>query len=211
MTLTESPLFALLRHDPDDVDHESILNAALEAFLDFGIKRTSMGEIAKRSGVSPATLYRRFAGKDELVWAVGRREANRLIALVAADVDQRDDAETQLVALFTAFVRGLRANRLLPRLLATEPEVILPLLTVHGAPVLALGRAYLADVIRRLQVDGQLPAFDPEPAAEMVARLALSMALTPETCIPVEDDEAARQFARLHVAILFGAAGRPEH
>jgi AcrR family transcriptional regulator len=211
MTLTASPLFALLRQDSDDADHERILDAALDAFLDFGIKRTSMGEIAKRSGVSPATLYRRFAGKDELVWAVGRREANRLIALVAAEVDQRDDAETQLVALFSAFVRGLRANRLLPRLLSTEPEVILPLLTIHGGPVLTLGRTYLADVIRRLQAEGQLPAFDPEPAAEMVARLALSLALTPETCIPMEDDEAARQFARLHVAILFGAVGRPEH
>ena len=39
--------------------------------MEFGIRRTSMGEIARRSGLSPATLYRRFAGKDELVWAVG--------------------------------------------------------------------------------------------------------------------------------------------
>jgi AcrR family transcriptional regulator len=147
-----------LRDGSDDSDHERILNAALDTFMDFGIRRASMGEIAKRSGLSPATLYRRFAGKDELIWSVGRREVNRLIAGVAAGVDETADAETQLVDLFIGFVRGLRANRLLPRLLATEPEVILPLLTVRGAPVLALGRAFLADVIRRLQAGGRLPA-----------------------------------------------------
>ncbi len=195
---------------PDDPDRDRILDAALDAFVDFGIRRTSMGEIAKRAGVSPATLYRRFDGKDEVVWAVGRREATRLIAEVDAGVNRDDDAETQLVDLFMAFVRGLRANRLLPRLLATEPEVVLPLLTTGGAPVLALGRAYLSDIIRRLQSDGRLPPVDPEPAAEMVARVALSMALTPETCIPIDDEDAARQFARQHVAILFGAGGRPE-
>jgi AcrR family transcriptional regulator len=210
MTLTENPLLELLRQGtPDDADHERILDAALEAFLDFGIRRTSMGEIAKRSGVSPATLYRRFAGKDEVVWAVGRREASRLIALVDAGIDPSSDAETQLVDLFMGFVRGLRQNRLLPRLLATEPEVVLPLLTIHAAPVLAMGRAYLSDFIGRLQSGGHLPPVDPEPAAEMVARVALSMALTPQTCIPLDEETAAREFARLHVAILFGTMSRP--
>jgi AcrR family transcriptional regulator len=210
MTIAPTAVLEFLRQGvPDDPDHERILDAALSAFMDFGIRRTSMGEIAKRSGVSPATLYRRFAGKDQVVWAVGRREAANLIALVDAGVDLNDDAETQLVDLFMGFVRGLRQNQLLPRLMATEPEVVLPLLTVQAAPVLALGRSYLSDVIRRLQSDGHLPLFDPEPAAEMVARVALSMALTPQTCIPLDEDAAAREFARLHVAILFGTIGRP--
>jgi len=36
--------------------------------------------------------------------------------------------------------------------------------------------------------------------AEMFARLAWSMALTPKTGIPMADNEAARQFARDHIA-----------
>jgi chorismate mutase len=87
--------------------------------------------------------------------------------------------------------------------------VVLPLLTIHGAPVLALGRAYLADFIGRLQVRDQLPAFDPEPVAEMVARVALSMALTPQTCIPIEDEQVARIFVRQHLATVFGGTGPP--
>ncbi|HEY3842148.1 MAG TPA: TetR/AcrR family transcriptional regulator [Acidimicrobiales bacterium] len=190
-----------------DGEHERVLDAALSAFLDFGIRRTSMGEIAKRSAISPATLYRRFAGKDDVVWAVGRREARQLILLVDREVDPAAPAEDQVVSMFVAFLQGLRNNRLLSRLLATEPEVVLPLLTIHGGPALQLGRAYLADFIRRLQEQGQVRRFDPDPVAEMVARVALSMALTPQTCIPVDDERAARDFARQHVAAVLGVTG----
>jgi AcrR family transcriptional regulator len=210
VTAPAVPLLELIleRGTGDPVD-ERVLNAALAAFLDFGVRRTSMGEIAKRSGVSPATLYRKFAGKDEVVWAVGRREVRRLIAGVDAQIDARASAEDQMVGLFVAFLQGLRQNQLLQRLLATEPEIVLPLLTTQAGPVLALGRAYLADFIGRLHGPLNLPPEEVEPAAEMVARVALSMALTPQTCLPVEDEAALRRFARRYLAGIFGVAAPP--
>jgi len=201
------PELAFFMEESDDADHERVLNAALSAFLDFGIRRTSMGEIAKRSGLSPATLYRRFEGKDDVVWAVGRREARRLIEGVDARIDAEDSAEDQAVSLFVGFLAGLRANELLHRLLNTEPEVVLPLLTVQAGPVLAIGRTYLANFIRRLQVQLQLPPADVEPMAEMVARVALSMALTAETCIPLHDEEGIRRFARQCLVGVLGGPG----
>jgi AcrR family transcriptional regulator len=189
---------------PDD-DHGAILDAALEAFLDFGIRRTTMGEIARRSGVSAATLYRRFPGKDEVVWAVGRREARRLIERVDAAVDVSAPAREQIVTLSVACMREIRANLLLQRLLATEPETVVPLLTVHGGPVLDLGRAYLSEVISRLArleaVEGE---GDTEAVAEILARLTLSLALLPESRIPFDDDVALRAFASRHLAGLLG-------
>ena len=199
-----SALVDLGDDDADEAELAPVLDAALSAFLDFGIRRTSMGEIAKRSGLSPATLYRRFEGKDAVVWAVGRREARRLIERVDAQVDPQAEAREQIAALSLAFINGLQQNRLLGRLLVTEPEVALPLLTTRGAPVLILGRTYLAQFIRRLQDSGELPAYDAEPVAELVARLALSMALTPQTCLPLNDAATARSFALAHVAPLFG-------
>jgi AcrR family transcriptional regulator len=190
--------------DSDDAELAPVLNAALSAFLDFGIRRTSMGEIAKRSGLSPATLYRRVEGKDAVVWAVGRREARRLIERVDAQVDPGAEAREQIAVLSLAFIHGLQQNQLLGRLLVTEPEVVLPLLTTRGAPVLLIGRTYLAQFIRRLQDSGELPAYDADQVAELVARLALSMALTPQTCLPLNDASAARAFALAHVAPLFG-------
>ncbi|MFD8493179.1 TetR/AcrR family transcriptional regulator [Amycolatopsis sp. NPDC059657] len=186
----------ILRAVPDDADHGRILDGALAAFLDFGIRRTSMNEVAKRSSLSPATLYRRFAQKSQLVEAVAIREARRFVEAVDRSVDHDASAVEQVVEGFVAFADGLTRNRLLARLLATEPEVTLPLLTTQAGPFLALGRDYLAETITRLQRQGKVAAFDPEPPAEILARLALSLALTPQGIIPVNEPAAARDFAR---------------
>lgn len=190
---------------PGVPDVERILDGALSAFLDFGMRRTSMAEIAKRAGLSPATLYRRFAQKQDLVAAVAIREARRFVQSVDARVDRSAPAGEQIVDGFVAFTSGLRENRLLRRQLETEPEDALPELTLRAGPFLALGRGYLAEHIRRLQADGELAPFDPEPMAEIFARLALSLVLTPDGVIPVDDPAAARRFAAEHLVPLLEA------
>lgn len=196
-------LLPLVRGAGTDDNQARVLDAALLAFLDFGIKRTSMVEVARRGGLSLATLYRRFAGKSDLIQAVGLRQARQFIdrvdAAVQRQIDRDASAEEQIVELFVAFLDGLRGNRLLDRLLKTEPEIVLPYLTVQGGPVIELGRDYLAEFIARLQAEGKLPQYDPQPLAEMIARSSLSMALTPQTVIPLDDDAALRRFARDHV------------
>ncbi|MFC8530270.1 TetR/AcrR family transcriptional regulator [Nocardia sp. NPDC057227] len=197
---------------PEDRNQARVLDAALVAFLDFGIKRTSMVEVARRCGLSLATLYRRFASKSDLIQAVGLRQARQFVedvdAALQRQVDRDAGAEDQIVELFVVFLEGLRGNKLLDRLLQTEPEIVLPYLTVQGAPVIELGRDYLVEFIARLQREGKLPEYDPAPIAEMIARTALSLALTPQTVIPFEDKRAVREFARDHIAISFRVPGR---
>lgn len=197
-------LLRLIRDGDAGEDRSGILDAALAAFLDYGIRRTSMAEVARRGGLSPATLYRRFAQKADLVQAVILREASRFVTSVDRRVDQTAGAEDQIVDMYVAFLDGLRGQRLLSRLLSTEPDVVLPLLTVDGAALLGVGRDYLGEFIGRLQQEGKLPPFEPAPVAEMIARVALSLALTKETRIPVDDEEASRRFARVHIAAVFG-------
>ena len=98
---------------------------------------------------------------------------------------------------------------LLASLLETEPELILPVFTIHGGPVLALGREYLADVLRRFQADGVIPEFDPVPMAEVMARLALSLALTPESALPLDDPAASRAVFRAHIVPALGLPAGP--
>ncbi|UGT64239.1 TetR/AcrR family transcriptional regulator [Nocardia asteroides] len=197
---------------PEDRNQTRVLDAALVAFLDFGIKRTSMVEVARRCGLSLATLYRRFASKSDLIQAVGLRQAKQFVedvdAALQRQVDRDAGAEDQIVELFVVFLEGLRGNKLLDRLLQTEPEIVLPYLTVQGAPVIELGRDYLVEFISRLQREGKLPEYDPAPIAEMIARTSLSLALTPQTVIPFEDERAVRDFARDHIAVSFRVPGR---
>lgn len=176
-------------------DGEKLLESALSAFLDFGIKRTSMGEIARRAGISPATLYRRFESKNDLVEAVSVREAQRFVAEIDKRVQKVDGVEEQLIEIFVAVITAIAGNELLRRLLRTEPDLILPRLTTEAGPIIAVGRTYLADKLRELR-SGADDDFDFELVAEIMARLALSLALTPDGLIPIDDVAAGRNFAR---------------
>jgi len=179
---------------------DEVLDAALSAFLDFGIRRTSMGEIARRAGISPATLYRRHAQKSDVVMAVGMREAERILAHLEEHVDTSAPPVEQLTVLHVEVAGQLRGNALLRRVLATEPETVLPKMTVDADPILDIGRGYLAAFLTRLQDEGHLPAYDVAPVADLLARLAQSEALTPsrEPLTP----EATADFVRDHLAPL---------
>jgi AcrR family transcriptional regulator len=185
---------------PDDRD--PVLDAALAAFLDFGIRRTSMGEIAKRAGISPATLYRRYAAKSDVVMAVGLREANRDIASIDARIDTSAPPVEQLTRLYLEVSRRLHGNRLLRRVLETEPETVLPRLTLEAGPLLDIGRSYLADFLVRLQQEGHVPAYDVTPVVDWLARHAQSETLTPATSAPTEQEVA--DFVRRHLAPFVG-------
>ena len=179
-------------------DRDPVLDAALAAFLDFGIRRTSMGEIARRAGISPATLYRRYAQKSDVVMAVGLREAQRELSYVDHHVDPTSPPLEQLVQLYSAVAHRLRDNRLLQRVLATEPETVLPRLSLEAAPLLEIGRGYLAAFLTRLQQDGHLPAYDVAPVADFLTRVAQSEILTPAVA-PLTEAET-RAFVRDHLA-----------
>ncbi|RNL62982.1 TetR/AcrR family transcriptional regulator [Nocardioides marmoriginsengisoli] len=175
-----------------------VLDAALEAFLDFGVRRTSMGEIARRAGISPATLYRRYAQKSDVVMGVGLREAQRILAHLEDVIDTSAPPLEQLTALHVEVAHQLRSNELLRRVLATEPETVLPKLTVDADPILEIGRGYLAGFLTRLQQEGHLPPYDVAPVADWLARLAQSDVLTPAR-EPLTPEQTA-VFVRDHLA-----------
>jgi AcrR family transcriptional regulator len=179
-------------------DRDPVLDAALTAFLDFGIRRTSMGEIARRAGMSPATLYRRCAQKSDIVLAVGMREAQRELGYIDHKIDADAPPLEQLTQLYTVVSHRLRSNQLLRRVLATEPETVLPRLTLEAGPLLDMGRGYLAAFLTRLQADGHLPAYDVAPVADWLTRVAHSEILTP-AATQLTDAEA-RAFVRDHLA-----------
>jgi TetR/AcrR family transcriptional repressor of mexJK operon len=63
---------------------ESILAAAKRMFLEHGFGAVSMDAIARAAGVSKATVYAHFAGKEELFGAVIGRECEGYLAEFSA-------------------------------------------------------------------------------------------------------------------------------
>src|SRR3954466_10304226 len=128
---------------PADDTTERILAAALTQFENFGIRRTTMEDVARRARVSRVTVYRRFPQKERLVEAGILGGASRLFPELEGAVAGLDTPEDRIVEGFTHTLAAAREQRLLNRLLRTEPEMLLPHLTVDGSLVLSAGTEFL--------------------------------------------------------------------
>src|SRR3954470_10112111 len=183
-----------------DATTDRILAAALTQFEDFGIRRTTMEDVARRARVSRVTVYRRFAQKERLVEAVILGEAHRFFAELEAAVARLDSVEDRIVEAFAHTLAAAREQRLLNRLLGTEPGALLPHPTTGRGSVLGAGRAFLA---RQMKLAGtEVPPREVDAVAELVARLVLSFLLTPQSVLKLEHPREARRFARRYIVPL---------
>ncbi|MFE4450725.1 TetR/AcrR family transcriptional regulator [Streptomyces sp. NPDC056796] len=189
-----------------DALDEQILDAAREQFMTFGLRRSTVDDVAKRAKVSRVTVYRRIGNKDSLVSACLLREYRRFVVDVDEAVAALPTTEDRLVAGFVAVLKHFREHPLVGGLLRLEPEIMLPFLTVESGPAFLAMRAYLADRLRHAQRAEGLPETDPTPVAELMVRITVSFLLNPVSCFELDDDEQVRAFARRYLVPLLSAA-----
>lgn len=180
----------------DDIG-ERILDAAVEAASVHGIGRMSVADVAARAGLSRPTVYKRYPSKDALVAAAVRREAMRVVdatRLAAAGIEDPRDALTAAVA---TVLRLAREHPLLDRVVRTEPERLVPLLTTDDGPILGAIRPVIEVV-----VGSRFPTMDTvtcRRVADMLARLLISYALN-------APDDPPEVVARVMAAVLVDGA-----
>jgi AcrR family transcriptional regulator len=73
---------------------DAIVTAALDLFTERGYEATTVEMIAEAAEVSPATVFRYFAGKDDIVFS----ERDRRLPVLAAALRDRPASESDLVA-----------------------------------------------------------------------------------------------------------------
>ena len=180
--------------DPTDALTNRILDTALQHFETLGWRATTMQNIARCGGFARKSIYRRFANKRALVEAVVWREVTRLVVDIDAAVSVLPRIEDRLVEGFVLALRAVRNHRVLRRVVATEPDVMLSYLTTGAGPALAQAHALTVDRIHRF-FNGATPSFDVDAVAELLLRLGQSCLLTPEIAIRFDDEHQARAIA----------------
>lgn len=81
-----------------------ILDAAIRLFLRFGVKRTSMNDIAEEAGISRQTLYKAFANKDAVLQATIKSLADKVVLDIEAGLEKADGLKAQLDVIFNHIV-----------------------------------------------------------------------------------------------------------
>lgn len=173
-----------------------ILQAALACFVEVGIRRTTVEDVARRAGLGRATLYRFFSDKNALVQAVVLRECMQAMRDIGRRLAGIEDVETQFVEAMVLTVQGARSHPLVRRLFELEPGWLLPHLTVAGGTGFELACGYATVQWRQWQAIGHFTGVDAEAAGELCVRLAHSLVLTPGSRASMRDEEGLRKYTR---------------
>ena len=128
---------------------DRLLAATYRCVARFGLGKTTIEDVVKESGVSRATIYRQFpGGRDELLLETVGWELGQLLHRARRPRARR--ARPRRAARAGSGVRaplGRRA-RVLRKILDTEPERLLPLLTTESAKTLPFIADFLHAVPR---------------------------------------------------------------
>jgi AcrR family transcriptional regulator len=96
---------------------DRILDAAQELFVRYGVKRTSIDDVAREAGIAKGTVYLSFESKAELFAAI----ADRLCASTFADVQrialETTPLTTRLVGILDRYIGATH------RLIAQSPHI----------------------------------------------------------------------------------------
>ena len=177
----------------------TILDAGTTCVRRFGIRRTTLEEVARVAGVSRGTVYRYFSSKEDLVTAV---LAGAESAFVAETLDAIADEPTLAgkVAANALLLRDQTRHRLVLGLDETEPETVAVLLTRDVGPLferwIEVWMPMFAAAAERGEVRADL---DLPRAIEWMLRIMMSLVTTPPVTFDIDDDAAVRSFVTDHL------------
>ncbi|WP_051182030.1 TetR/AcrR family transcriptional regulator [Nocardia vinacea] len=188
--------------DVHDKLGERILDAALARILHVGIRRASLDDIARRAQVNRVTIYRRFTSKENLIDAVLSREIARILAQVAEIVSTTTGIDTQIELTVMFVLQQTRTHPLVPFLLESTSDEIVGFYTIRGREMVSFGIHSITQLLDRAQEVGAIDRYDPVPVAELLARFAHSVLLTPDGGVDFGIEEQMRDFVRTAVVPL---------
>ncbi|MFI6893340.1 TetR/AcrR family transcriptional regulator [Streptomyces sp. NPDC050256] len=186
---------------------EAILEATRESLVELGWSKLTMGDVATRAGVAKTTLYRRWAGKNELVVDA--------VAVLFDELELPDlgslSADVQAVVLqFAALLERPETRTALMAVVAesTRDEA---LRTRIRDSIVNRQKRLVLQGRQRAQERGELPVEQDEATAALTADLIFDViagAVVHRALVSAEpvDEDWARRFTLLLLAGLGAAA-----
>jgi AcrR family transcriptional regulator len=189
----------------DSGRRQRILDATLACVARWGLSKTTVEDVARQAGLSRATIYRYFpGGRDELVDAVVSWQFLEFFGRLYDEVHGAASLQEVLERGLVFARRQVLGHEVLQKVLQTEPEVLLPKLTVESNRTVGLISGFL---VPYLQEHGLPEGVEIHEAANFLARMILSYISAPGSW-DLSDPEQVRRLVR--VELLPGVVGQTQ-
>lgn len=165
---------------------ERILDAAASCVVDYGVKRVTLAEIARRACVSRPTVYRRWPDTQSILASL---MTDRITGIWRETPSLGGDREA-LVARIIQVADRLRHDAVVMSVFQAAPEVAMVYITQR----LGTSQQVLLDAVtrelREAQRGGTVRKGDPRQLAAMVLLITQSAIQSSQIVRPILDDAA---------------------
>jgi len=185
---------------------ERILRATLELFQVHGIKKTTTNDIARKAGVSPATVYNHFSSKEDLM----RATVKHFLTSVAADFSKifKEDLsfleKMEQILLYKSDMLGQYQGEFMQTIISEDPEIRQYIDSVYMVEI----RQAINDFYEEGKRQGYV---NPELSTETIMRyiLIVRSGMAAESILSEDPEHNRKMMQELTPLFLYGIMGKP--
>ncbi|MEJ5256335.1 MAG: TetR/AcrR family transcriptional regulator [Acidimicrobiales bacterium] len=163
---------------PPAEELDPFLDAAARCFARYGVRRTSVQDVANELGVNRATVYRQVGTIDQQIRLLIARDLHRLVAELPASLAGKSGPRA-VVELMATIIGFASEHPVLTKVLQDEPELIGPFLVSDLPEVITRVTAAIAPLLDAAMAANQIATRDPGLLAESLVRLGITLILAP--------------------------------
>ncbi|MEA3222100.1 MAG: TetR/AcrR family transcriptional regulator [Thermodesulfobacteriota bacterium] len=185
---------------------ERILRATLELFKVHGIKKTTTNDIARKAGVSPATIYNHFGSKEELV----RAAVKYFLTSTAADFSKIFKGglsflrKMEQILSYKSDMLGQYQGEFMQTIISEDPEIRHLVDSVYLTEI--------KQVIINFYEEGKRQGYvNPEMSTETIMRymLIVRSGMAAESILSADPEQNRKMMQELTPLFLYGIMGKP--
>jgi len=160
-----------------DDPQQRILEGTYACVARWGLSKTTVEDAAREAGLSRATVYRYFpGGRDELIDAVVSWQHLKFFGRLYEEVREAQTLEEVLRRGLGFARQAVLEHEVLQMVLRTEPEVLLPKLTVESNRTVSMIAGFLVPYLTSHELAEGIGVHE---AADFLARMILSYISSP--------------------------------
>lgn len=171
---------------------DQVLDAARSCILEYGVRRTTLAEIARRAKVSRPTVYRRWADTRAVVSSLLTRE----IGSVMPSFDPDASAGVQITSAVSVVADRIRLHPLFVKILRSDPDILATYILHRLGTSQSLIIDALVPIIERGQRDSSIREGVPVHIATVLLLMVQSAVQSAEMVASrISGDELVAEFA----------------
>jgi AcrR family transcriptional regulator len=185
---------------------ERILRATLELFQVHGIKKTTTNDVARKAGVSPATVYNHFGSKEDLVRAAIEYFLNSTLAdfknILTVNLSFME--KMNQILLYKSDMLGQYQGEFMQAIISEDPEIRQFVNSVYMTEIMPVVMDFYEEGKRQGYVN-------PELSTENIIRymLIIRSGMAAESILSEDPEHNRKMIQELAPLFLYGIMGKP--